>query len=136
MEHHWNTAGTALEHRWNTPGIPLEHPWNTLEHSWNTPGTLLEHSWNTLEHSWNTAGTTLGNSAVSDVHFVRFLYLCSGAVSTRDDETITLKYFWMSELTKILINVCLVGRTQTKSLLPLCTRECSSLCSALLIKFN
>ena len=37
----------------------------------------------------------------------------------------TLKYFWMSELTKILINVCGVGRTRTKSLLPLCTRECS-----------
>ena len=29
----------------------------------------------------------LGNSAVSNVDFVRFLYLCSGAVSTRDDET-------------------------------------------------
>ena len=37
----------------------------------------------------------------------------------------TLKYFWMSELTKILINVCGVGRTQTKSLLKLRTRECS-----------
>ena len=83
----------------------------------------------------------MGNSAVSDVHFVQvlnhilvlyqlemmkinkypFKILCPFEIKA----SYTLKYFWMSELTKILLNVCGVGRTRTKSLLPLRTRECS-----------
>ena len=122
---------TSSEFNW-------KNNWNTLDHSWNTTGTLLEHPWNTLEHCLEHPWAIMWcpTDILYDFYiFVLVLYqlemmklnkypfkiLCPLEIKA----PYTLKYFWMSELTKILINVCGVRRTQTKSLLPLRTRECS-----------